>query len=110
MQTDDRRLAARWTRREFVRGAAGMVALPICRMEWLPRRPQQFAYVASGEGSLHVFRLRGEAWTTNTARAQPRACLHFAFSGTADTLCGQRGRCARGVAAGHRRSLPHRSF
>ncbi len=28
MQRDDRRSTARWTRREFVRGAAGVVALP----------------------------------------------------------------------------------
>ncbi len=64
MQTDDRRLAARWTRREFVRGAAGMVALPHLPRGVAAAPSEQFAYVASGEGSLHVFRLRGEAWTT----------------------------------------------
>ncbi len=64
MQTDDRRLAARWTRREFVRGAAGMAALPHLLRGVAAAPSQQFAYVASGEGSLHVFRLRGEAWTS----------------------------------------------
>ena len=63
MQPDDRRLAARWTRREFVRGAAGMVALPHLPHAVASAPSQQFAYVASGEGSLHVFRLHGEVWT-----------------------------------------------
>ena len=47
-----------FTRREFVRGAAGVVALP-----YLPSPSLHFAYVASGEGSLHVFRVQGEHWT-----------------------------------------------
>jgi 6-phosphogluconolactonase len=63
MQPDDRRLAARWTRREFMRGAAGVVALPHLPHALASAPSQQFAYVASGEGSLHVFRLRGEVWT-----------------------------------------------
>src|ERR1700722_12552599 len=63
MQRDDRRLAARWTRREFVRGAAGMVALPHLPLGVLAAPAPRFAYVASGEGWLHVFRLRGELWT-----------------------------------------------
>jgi hypothetical protein len=46
-----------WTRREFLRGAAGVVAL----QAGVPASPQ-FAYVASGARSLHVFRMRGEAW------------------------------------------------
>jgi 6-phosphogluconolactonase len=55
----------RWTRREFVLGAVGMVAL-----QQLHERPAEaelqqsaFAYVASGAGSLHVFSLRGEVWS-----------------------------------------------
>ena len=63
MQPDDRRLAARWTRREFVRGAAGMAALPHLPLGVASAPAPRFAYVASGEGSLHVFRLRGEVWT-----------------------------------------------
>jgi 6-phosphogluconolactonase len=47
-----------WTRREFLRGAAGLVAL----QSGVPAAPQ-FAYVASGGGSVHVFRVRGEVWT-----------------------------------------------
>jgi 6-phosphogluconolactonase len=47
-----------WTRREFLRGAAGVVALHSA----VPT-PPHFAYVASGAGSLHVFQLRGEQWT-----------------------------------------------
>ncbi len=45
-----------------MRGAAGVVALPhLQEVAAVPSR--QFAYVASGEGSLHVFRLRGQYWT-----------------------------------------------
>ena len=49
-----------WTRREFIRGAAGVVAL-----RHLPSgvTAPQFAYVASGEGWLHVFSVRDEQWT-----------------------------------------------
>jgi 6-phosphogluconolactonase len=46
-----------WTRREFLRGAAGVVAL----QSGIPA-PAQFAYVASGAGALHVFEVRGERW------------------------------------------------
>ena len=54
------RARGEWTRREFLRGAAGVVALP-----HLPSgvAAAQFAYVASGEGVLHVFSLRGEQLT-----------------------------------------------
>ena len=76
MQPDDRRLAARWTRREFVRGAAGMVALPRLPLGAVAAPAPQFAYVASGEGSLHVFRLRGEVWTTTQRVPSPApACI-----------------------------------
>jgi 6-phosphogluconolactonase len=76
MQPDDRRLAARWTRREFVRGAAGMVALPHLPLGAVSAQSPQFAYVASGEGSLHVFRLRGEVWTTTQRVPSPApACI-----------------------------------
>lgn len=49
-----------WTRREFLRGAAGVVAL-----RHMPSGvpAPQFAYVASGEGVLHVFSVRGDEWT-----------------------------------------------
>jgi 6-phosphogluconolactonase len=57
MQPDDRSREG-WTRREFVRGAAGLVALP-----YLPSPTPGFAYVASGEDSLHVFLVQGERWT-----------------------------------------------
>jgi 6-phosphogluconolactonase len=53
-------LPGRWTRREFVRGAAGVVALP-----HLPSgtvRSPQSAYVASGLGAIHVYSLRSDAW------------------------------------------------
>ena len=78
MQPDDRRLAARWTRREFVRGAAGMVALP--HLPGVAAVPSpRFAYVASGEGSLHVFRLRGEVLDKEAARGQPALLPAFCF-------------------------------
>jgi 6-phosphogluconolactonase len=47
-----------WTRREFLRGAAGVVAL----QSGIPA-PAQFAYVASGVGTLQVFQVQGELWT-----------------------------------------------
>jgi 6-phosphogluconolactonase len=76
MQPDDRRSAARWSRREFVRGAAGMVALPHLPHAVAFAPSQQFAYVASGQGSLHVFRLRGEVWTrTQRVPSSAPACV-----------------------------------
>ena len=53
----DGRLREGWTRREFVRGAAGLVTLP-----YLQSPSPGFAYVASGEGAVHVFLLQGERW------------------------------------------------
>lgn len=50
-----------FTRRDFVRCAAGLVALPHLPFGVAPS--QEFAYVASGDGSLHVFLARGERWT-----------------------------------------------
>jgi 6-phosphogluconolactonase len=49
-----------FTRREFLRGAAGIVAL-----KQFPRAmaAPRFAYVGCGEDSLRVFRLQGELWT-----------------------------------------------
>lgn len=76
MQPDDRRLAAGWTRREFVRGAAGMVALPHLPLGAVAAPSPRFAYVASGEGWLHVFRLRGEVWTrTQRVPSRAPACI-----------------------------------
>src|SRR5258708_7550998 len=57
MQGDGRSCEG-WTRREFVRGAAGLVALP-----YMPSQSSHFAYVAAGEDSLHVFMVEGERWT-----------------------------------------------
>jgi 6-phosphogluconolactonase len=49
-----------WTRREFLRGAAGVVALKkFPQAMGAPR----FAYVGCGDDSLGVFRLHGELWT-----------------------------------------------
>jgi 6-phosphogluconolactonase len=50
-----------WTRREFLCGAAGVLALPHLQAAAVPAR--QFAYVASGVGSLHVFSAQDEQWT-----------------------------------------------
>jgi 6-phosphogluconolactonase len=57
MRADDRS-RERWTRREFVRGAAGLVALP-----YLQSPSPRFAYVASEEGAVLVFLVQGERWT-----------------------------------------------
>ena len=60
-----------WTRREFVRGAAGLVALP-----YLPSRSPHFAYVAAGDDSLHVFLVQGERWTKVQRVSSPApACV-----------------------------------
>jgi 6-phosphogluconolactonase len=76
MQSDDRRLTARWTRREFVRGAAGVVALPHLPQAVVAAPSRQFAYVASGGGSLDVFSLRGDVWTRTQRVPSPApACV-----------------------------------
>jgi 6-phosphogluconolactonase len=60
-----------WTRREFVRGAAGLVALP-----YLASPSPGFAYVASGEGAVHVFLVQGERWTRIQGVSSPApACV-----------------------------------
>jgi 6-phosphogluconolactonase len=71
-----------WTRREFLRGAAGVVAL-----RHLPSgvAAPQFAYVASGEGVLHVFSLRGEQWT-RVQRVPSRAPACVLLSPAQQTL------------------------
>lgn len=70
MQPDGRSREG-WTRREFVRGAAGLVALP-----YLPSPSLSFAYVASGEGAVHVFLVQGERWTKIQHVASPApACV-----------------------------------
>jgi 6-phosphogluconolactonase len=73
----DSRSREGWTRREFVRGAAGLVALP-----YLSSPPSRFAYVASGDGAVHVFRVRGDQWT-NIQRVASRAptCVLLSPSG-----------------------------
>jgi 6-phosphogluconolactonase len=76
MQSDDRRLTASWTRREFVRGVAGVVALPHLPAAVVATGAPEFAYVASAQGSLHVFRLRGEVWTpTQQVPSRAPACV-----------------------------------
>ena len=70
MQADGRSREG-WTRREFVRGAAGLAALP-----YLPSSPPSFAYIASGEGAVHVFLVHGERWTKIQQVSSPApACV-----------------------------------
>jgi 6-phosphogluconolactonase len=70
MQPDDRSREG-WTRREFVRGAASLVALPYLRSS-----SPGFAYVASGEGAIHVFLVQGERWTRIQRVSSPApACV-----------------------------------
>jgi 6-phosphogluconolactonase len=57
-----------WTRREFVRGAAGLVALP-----YLPSLSPHFAYVASGGGAVDVFLAQGQRWTKVQRVSSPAA-------------------------------------
>lgn len=62
-----------WTRREFLRGAAGMVAV-----NRLPKAmgTTRFAYVGCGDDSLRVFRLQGEVWTQiQRVSSQAPACV-----------------------------------
>jgi 6-phosphogluconolactonase len=85
MQPDVRGFAAGWTRREFVRGAAGMIALPHLPQAAGSKPAQQFAYVASGQGALHVFRVHGEIWT-RTQHVPSRAPACLLLSPTQETL------------------------
>jgi 6-phosphogluconolactonase len=76
MQTSDRRLRGRWSRREFVRTAAGMVTLPHLQNAMAAAQSRQFAYVASGQGLLHVFALCREVWTeTQCVPSRAPACI-----------------------------------
>ena len=62
MCADSRTSPGQWTRREFVRGAAGLLVGPHLAAGLHPA--EQVAYVAcGGEGSIHVFSLRGKTWT-----------------------------------------------
>jgi 6-phosphogluconolactonase len=64
----------KWTRRDFVRGAAGVIALPHLPLGVAPS--QEFAYVASGDGSVHVFSARGEHWTRiQTVASRAPGCV-----------------------------------
>jgi 6-phosphogluconolactonase len=66
-----------WTRREFLRGAAGVVAL-----QSVTSAPAQFAYVASGAGTLHVFQVQGELWTEiQRVPSLAPACLSLSADG-----------------------------
>jgi hypothetical protein len=49
-----------WTRREFLRGAAGVAAL---KKLPLAMGASRFAYVGCGDDLLRVFRVQGELWT-----------------------------------------------
>jgi 6-phosphogluconolactonase len=76
MQPDGRSREG-WTRREFVRGAAGLVAVP-----YLASPSPGFAYVASGEGAVHVFLVQGERWTRIQRVSSPApACVLLSPSG-----------------------------
>jgi 6-phosphogluconolactonase len=71
-----------WTRREFVRGAAGVVALTGSK----PAHAQHFAYVACGrENALQVFSVRGDRWT-QTQRVASRSPACVVLSKTRQTL------------------------
>jgi 6-phosphogluconolactonase len=71
-----------WTRREFLRGAAGMVAV-----HQLPEAmgKTRFAYVGCGDDSLRVFRLQGEVWT-QIQRVSSRAPACVLLSPAQETL------------------------
>jgi 6-phosphogluconolactonase len=71
-----------WTRREFLRGAAGIVAV-----NQLPQalRAPRFAYVGCGDDSLRVFHVHGEAWT-QIQRVPSRAPACVLLSPSQQTL------------------------
>ena len=78
MQPDDRRLAARWTRREFVRGAAGMVALPHLPLGWLPRRRSSLPMWPPGRArcmSSGCAARSGQGYSACPAPRLPAFCL-----------------------------------
>ncbi len=60
MRFEGGRLPESWTRREFLRGAAGVVAVPL--LPFQNARSPRFAYVSSGLGSLHVFSVQSDSW------------------------------------------------
>ncbi|HXP11415.1 MAG TPA: beta-propeller fold lactonase family protein [Acidobacteriaceae bacterium] len=71
-----------WTRREFLRGAAGIVAV-----HQLPKAmgTTRFAYVGCGDDSLRVFRVQGEFWR-QIQRVPSRAPAYLLLSASQQTL------------------------
>jgi 6-phosphogluconolactonase len=71
-----------WTRREFLRGAAGIVAV-----HQLPKAmgTTRFAYVGCGDDSLRVFRVQGEVWR-QIQRVPSRAPAYLLLSASQQTL------------------------
>jgi 6-phosphogluconolactonase len=66
----------KWTRREFVRGAAGVVALPQLMPQTITAGA---AYVASGENYIYAFRVEGERWTQlQQVKSVAPACMVIA--------------------------------
>jgi 6-phosphogluconolactonase len=64
----------KWTRREFVQGAAGVVSLP----RWLPQENSaSFAYVSAKNNAIHAFAVQGQRWTPlqQIASAAPAAIV-----------------------------------
>src|ERR1700753_1766864 len=71
-----------WTRREFLRGAAGIVAV-----HQLPKAmgTTRFAYVGCGDDSLRVVRVQGEFWR-QIQRVPSRAPAYLLLSASQQTL------------------------
>src|ERR1700743_3910887 len=71
-----------WTRREFLRGAAGIVAV-----HQLPKAmgTTRFAYVGCGDDSLRVFRVQGEFWR-QIQRVPSRAPAYLLLSASQQTF------------------------
>lgn len=71
-----------WTRREFLRGAAGVVV--VHRLPQAMGAPR-FAYVGCGDDSLRVFHVQGEVWT-QIQRVSSRAPAYVLLSPAQQTL------------------------
>ena len=89
MSADQRSTAGDWTRREFVRGAAGVLALTHLPRAMAARLESHFVYVAAGEddgsGSIYVLRIQ-DGTSSQVQRIVSRAPSHLLVSAAQQVL------------------------
>jgi 6-phosphogluconolactonase len=89
MSADQRSTPDNWTRREFVRGAAGVLALAHLPHAMATRLESHFVYVAAGEddgpGAIHVLHIQ-DGTSSQVQRFASRAPAHLLLSAAQQVL------------------------